>query len=201
MSRGRPSCYDDCAACFSSVVDGSITRDVGERRAFVSEHAMPLAALEAAQNPLWVGRGGEFRFMVIQSELVAYVTAELKALGSVQTCPIFGGVGVQIENRLVAVIMGQQVYLHTDEHNRPDYTSRGMGPLRPYSNAFDLTTDQYECPDEIVRDPAQLRLWAQRALQASIASARAKQLAGIERSRKAKAAKRAAKQAEKKKQH
>lgn len=135
--------------------------------------------------------------MLIQADLVAYVTAELKPLGVVQTCPIFGGVGIQIDNRLVAVIIGQRVYLHTDESNRPDYTSRGMGPLKPYPNAFNLTTDQYECPDDIVRDPEELRRWAARALQASIASARAKQLAGIERSRKAKAAKRAAKEAEK----
>lgn len=135
--------------------------------------------------------------MAISSDLVAYVSAQMTSLGTLQTCSIFGGVGIQVENRLVAVVIGDRVYLHTDESNRSDYTSRGMGPLRPYPNAFDLTTDQYECPQEIVRDAAQLQQWAQRALHASIASARAKQLAGIERSRKMKAAKRKAKQARK----
>lgn len=128
--------------------------------------------------------------MTASSDFVSYVTAQLSALGAVQTRSIFGGTGVLVENRLVGVILQDQLYLYTDEHNRPDYTAFGMGPLRPYPNAFDLTTDQYQCPDEIVRSPERLRDWAQRALEASIASARAKQLAGIERSRKAKAAKR-----------
>lgn len=136
--------------------------------------------------------------MVISSDLVAYVKSQLVGLGTVQTCSIFGGVGIQIDNRLVAVVMGEHVYLHTDEGNRPDYLARGMGPLRPYPNAFNLTTDQYQCPADIVHDAEQLRAWAQRALQASIAAARAKQLAGIERSRKAKAAKRQAKLDDKK---
>jgi DNA transformation protein len=132
--------------------------------------------------------------MASTSDLVAYVSAQMSGLGTLQTCSIFGGVGIQVENRLVAIVIGDRVYLHTDERNRPDYTSRGMGPLRPYPNAFNLTTDQYECPPEILRDAEQLQEWARRALQASIASARAKQLAGIERSRKMKAAKRKAKQ-------
>jgi DNA transformation protein len=138
--------------------------------------------------------------MAMSSDLVAYVKAQLVGLGTVHTCSIFGGVGIQVDNRLVAVVMGDLVYLHTDESNRPDYTSRGMGPLRPYPNAFNLTTDQYQTPAEIVGDPVQLRAWAHRALEASINSARAKQLAGIERSRKAKAAKRQARSEEAKKQ-
>jgi DNA transformation protein len=136
--------------------------------------------------------------MVVSPDLVAYVKSHLAGLGAVQTCPIFGGVGIQVDNRLVAVVMGDRVYLHTDAGNRADYVERGMGPLRPYPNAFNLTTDQFECPADVVNDPQQLQVWAHRALHASIASARAKQLAGIERSRKAKAAKRQAKLDEKK---
>jgi DNA transformation protein len=128
--------------------------------------------------------------MTVSSDFVAYVAAQMSGLGTIQTRSIFGGVGILVENRLVAVILDDKLYLYTDENNRPDYTAYGKGPLRPYPNAFNLTTDQYECPEIIVRNPEELRRWAARALQASIASARAKQLAGIERSRRAKAAKR-----------
>lgn len=128
--------------------------------------------------------------MTVSSDFVTYVTAQLSVLGTVQTRSIFGGVGILVENRLVGVVLDDLLYLYTDEHNRSDYTSYGMGPLRPYPNAFNLTTDQYQCPPEIVNDPQKLQDWGRRALGASIASARAKQLAGIERSRKAKAAKR-----------
>lgn len=128
--------------------------------------------------------------MTVSSDFVTYVTTQLSRLGTVQSRPIFGGVGILVEHRLVGVILDDVLYLYTDEHSRPDYTAYGMGPLRPYPNAFNLTTDQYQCPDEIVHSPDKLQEWAQRALEASVASARAKQLAGIERSRKAKAAKR-----------
>jgi hypothetical protein len=45
-------------------------------------------------------------------------------------------------------------------------------------------------PDDIVNDPEQLKVWGQRALVAAVQAAKAKQLAGIERSRHAKQAKR-----------
>lgn len=128
--------------------------------------------------------------MTDSSDFVTYVITHLSPLGAVQTRPIFGGVGILVEHRLVGVVLHDLLYLYTDEHSRLDYLAHGMGPLRPYPNAFNLTTDQYQCPEEIVRDPAKLEEWARRALQASVTSARTKQLAGIERSRKAKAAKR-----------
>jgi DNA transformation protein and related proteins len=134
----------------------------------------------------WVGLGGVFRFMTVSSDFLSYVTGQLACLGEIHTRSLFGGMGILVENRLVAVILDDQLYLHTDENNRSDYTARGMGPFRPYPNAFNLTTDQYQVPADIVNTPEQLQQWGRRALQASIASARAKQLAGIERSRKAK---------------
>jgi DNA transformation protein and related proteins len=127
--------------------------------------------------------------MTDPSDFLAYVTEQLSVLGHIHTRSLFGGVGILVDNRLVAVILNGLLYLHTDEHNRSDYTVHGMGPLRPYPNAFDLTTDQYQVPGDIVGNPDELKTWARRALEASINSARAKQLAGIERSRKAKASK------------
>jgi hypothetical protein len=58
-----------------------------------------------------------------------------------------------------------------------------MPQFKPYPNAFDLTTDHHQVPAEIVNDAEQLKSWGQRALTAAVESARAKQLAGIERSR------------------
>ena len=40
-------------------------------------------------------------------------------------------------------------------------------------------------PDEVLADTTLLREWAERALKAAIEAAKAKQLAGIERSRRA----------------
>jgi hypothetical protein len=68
-----------------------------------------------------------------------------------------------------------------------------MQQFKPYPNAFDLTTDHHQVPHDILQDPDQLRLWGQRALTAAVEAARAKQLAGIERSRHDKQSKKKAK--------
>jgi len=73
------------------------------------------------------------------------------------------------------------------------YLSRGCRQFKPYPNAFDLTTDHHQVPAEIVSDPLTLKEWGQRALHAAIEAAKAKQLAGIERSREAKRAKKKSK--------
>jgi hypothetical protein len=72
---------------------------------------------------------------------------------------------------------------YTDATNLRAYQERGMPQFKPYPNAFDLTTDHHQVPAEIVDDAAQLRHWGEQALAAAIEAAKVKQLAGIERSR------------------
>jgi DNA transformation protein and related proteins len=127
--------------------------------------------------------------MRVKSSLASYVAEQLAPLGRISSRAIFGGVGVFIDERLLGIVIGEKVYLHTDKSNLEDYVARGMPQFKPYPNAFDLTTDHHEVPPEVVNDAAQLKLWGARALTAAIESARAKQLAGIERSRHMKQAK------------
>lgn len=128
--------------------------------------------------------------MRVKSSLASYVAEQLAPLGRISSRAIFGGVGVFIDERLLAIVMGDKLYLHTDKSNLDDYVARGMPQFKPYPNAFDLTTDHHEVPPEVVQDAEQLRIWGARALTAAIESARAKQMAGIERSRHMKQARR-----------
>ncbi len=128
--------------------------------------------------------------MRVKSSLASYVAEQLAPLGRISSRAIFGGVGVFIDERLLAIVMGDKLYLHTDKSNLDDYVARGMQQFKPYPNAFDLTTDHHEVPPDIVQDAEQLKIGGERALTAAIESARAKQMAGIERSRHLKQAKR-----------
>jgi DNA transformation protein len=127
--------------------------------------------------------------MRVKSSLASYVAEQLAPLGRLSSRAIFGGVGVFIDERLLAIVMGDKLYLHTDKSNLDDYVARGMPQFKPYPNAFDLTTDHHEVPQEVVNDAEQLKAWGERALNAAVESARAKQMAGIERSRHMKQAK------------
>jgi DNA transformation protein len=128
--------------------------------------------------------------MRIKSSLASYVTEQLAFLGPISNRSIFGAVGIFIEERLLGIVADEVLYLHTGPTNREDYLSRGCRQFKPYPNAFDLTTDHHQVPAEIVTDPQILKEWGERALHAAIEAAKAKQLAGIERSREAKRVKR-----------
>lgn len=132
--------------------------------------------------------------MRVKSSLASYVTEHLAFLGRISNRVIFGGVGIFIEERLLGIVINEQLYLHTDKSNLDDYVSRGMEQFKPYPNAFDLTTDHHRVPQEIIDDPEQLKDWGRRSLVSAIEAAKAKQLAGIERARNQKRAKREAAQ-------
>jgi len=124
-----------------------------------------------------------------ESNLASRVTEQLAFLGSISNRAIFGAVGIFIDERLLGIVADDVLYLHTGPTNRDDYLSRGCRQFKPYPNAFDLTTDHHQVPEEVLNDPAELKAWGQRALLAAVEAARVKQLAGIERSRHAKQAK------------
>jgi DNA transformation protein len=127
--------------------------------------------------------------MPTKSSLVSYVTEQLAFLGKISNRSIFGGMGIFIDDRLLGIVINEQLFLHTDRSNRDDYVGRGMAQFKPYPNAFDLTTDHHEVPRDVIDDPQVLKTWGKRALVAAVEAAKAKQLAGIERSRHAKQAK------------
>jgi DNA transformation protein len=127
--------------------------------------------------------------MRIKSSLASYVTEQLGFLGPISNRSIFGAVGIFIEDRLLGIVANEVLYLHTGPSNREEYLSRGCAQFKPYPNAFDLTTDHHRVPDQVISDPQELKAWGQRALLAAVEAARIKQLAGIERSRHAKQAK------------
>jgi DNA transformation protein and related proteins len=117
------------------------------------------------------------------SEQIASIMESLAALGTVTTRSIFGGAGIFVDGRLVGVLIDETLYLHADEANRDEYLVRGMKQFTPYPNVFNLQTDHFQVPADVLADPGVLCDWGRRSLAASIASAKAKQLAGIERSR------------------
>lgn len=127
--------------------------------------------------------------MRMKSSLAGYVTAELAFLGKISNRSIFGAVGVFIDERLLGIVDNEVLFLHTGPSNREDYLARGMAQFKPYPNAFDLTTDHHQVPADVVADAKQLKQWGQHALNAAVDAARIKQLAGIERSRHDKQAK------------
>lgn len=113
--------------------------------------------------------------------LANYVLEQVAFLGRMSSRAIFGGIGIFHDERLLGIVINGALYLHTSESNVADYVSRGMPQFKPYPNAFDLTTDHHQVPVDVVEDAEQLKIWAERSLNAAIEAAKVKQFAGIVR--------------------
>lgn len=117
------------------------------------------------------------------ASLANYVVEQLQFLGCISSRGIFGGIGIFQEERLLGVVIDGALYLHTGPTNLDDYVSRGMRQFKPYPKAFDLTTDHYETPREVLENPQLLKEWGRRALTATVEGARDRKLASLARAR------------------
>jgi DNA transformation protein len=77
--------------------------------------------------------------------------------------PMFGGVGIYSGEIFFALIANDTVYFKVDESTRGDFDARGMGPFRPFGDDGG-TMKYYQLPEEILEDPDELRLWAEKAV-------------------------------------
>jgi DNA transformation protein len=112
-----------------------------------------------------------------QGEFVAYVTDQLRRWAPVTVRRLFGGQGIYRGERIFAIVWRDALYFRTDEINRPDFETAGMGPLRvgKGDNAR-LALSYHEVPPDIIEEPEELGRWADRAFAAASRRAEAKAL-------------------------
>lgn len=110
--------------------------------------------------------------MPVSSDYLNYVLEQLAGLAGVSARRMFGGVGLYCDELFFALVDNDILYLRVDEENRADYTARGMSQFRPYADRPQLSMTYYETPAEVLEDPVQLVLWAQRSVAAALAAAK-----------------------------
>jgi DNA transformation protein len=122
--------------------------------------------------------------MAVRRDYRDYVLEQLAALGGFSSRPMFGGVGLYCDEHFFGLIADDTLYLRVDDHNRADYTARGMRAFRPYADRPHLSITYYEIPVEVLEDAAQLASWARRSVAAAQAKAAHKNAAGTRRRRR-----------------
>ena len=86
-----------------------------------------------------------------------------RAIPGVRARAMFGGVGIYAGDLFFALIADDTLYFKVDESTRPDFEERDMGPFRPFGEEGG-TMKYYQLPEEILEDPEELRLWAEKAV-------------------------------------
>lgn len=81
----------------------------------------------------------------------------------VRATSMFGGVGLYAGDLFFALIARDTLYFKVDDGNRPDFVAREMGPFLPFGDEREVM-QYYELPAELLEEPEELRLWAEKAV-------------------------------------
>jgi len=79
----------------------------------------------------------------------------LSPLGEVTYRRMFGGFGLYVDGRIVAIVDDGVLYLKADEVNRPRFEALGMAPFRPFPDK-DTTMPYHEVPADLLDDQERL---------------------------------------------
>lgn len=99
----------------------------------------------------------------------------LSTLGPVRARRMFGGQGLYLEGLMLALILGDRLFLKTDEAARPAFEAAGSMPF-----SYDTRTGRrqitsyWAAPDEAMDSPAAMQPWARSALASALRAAASK---------------------------
>lgn len=81
---------------------------------------------------------------------------------------MFGGHGIYVDERFVALVAEGVLYLKVDDENREAFEKAGMGPFVFRSkDGKETSMSYYQCPDEAFSRPATMKPWIDLAIGAA----------------------------------
>jgi DNA transformation protein len=114
--------------------------------------------------------------------LQAHALELLSCLGDVSARRMFGGAGLFLDGRMLALIAGEVLHLKADAQAQPAFAAAGC---QPFSYATKdgprVLTSYWTAPDEAMESPAQMRPWALLALDSALRAAAASRQAAPRR--------------------
>lgn len=118
-----------------------------------------------------------------------YVIDQMRKISAVSSRAMFGGYAIYSNGVAFAILDDDHLYFKTGDSNRADYVSAGMQPWDPYGDGR-VSFSNFEVPESVLEDPAELADWAQKAIAVAIAKKKkpAVKTAAAKRSKKTKAA-------------
>jgi DNA transformation protein len=105
-------------------------------------------------------------------DFVTHCIELLSPLGAVRARRMFGGHGLYVDERFVAIISGQRLYLKTDEMTRGTFVAARCTPFEYRARDDKRQVMSYwTAPDEAMDSPAAMLPWARLALAAALRAA------------------------------
>jgi DNA transformation protein and related proteins len=99
-----------------------------------------------------------------------FVVGQLEELGDVTARSMFGGVGLYRGDLFFGIIARDVLYLKADDETRRQFEAIGARPFKPYAHRSG-TMNYYSVPVSILESPADLTVWARKAVAAAARTA------------------------------
>src|SRR5438046_10060729 len=88
---------------------------------------------------------------------------------------MFGGAGVFVGDRMIALVSREVIYLKADAETIPEFEQEGLSPFSyATKNGEHTLTSYWRMPDRLYDDPEELARWAQDARAVALRTAAAK---------------------------
>lgn len=106
--------------------------------------------------------------MAVSEEYREYVRDLFTDFGPIRIRSMFGGAGIFRDDLMFGLIIEDQIYLKTDNHNRTDFEEAGQRPFLFERKDGRITAmSYYLIPDALYDDTGELSAWAQKAFAAA----------------------------------
>lgn len=105
--------------------------------------------------------------MTSDTAFLSKVLHLLSGTGTLRQRRMFGGVYIYCDDLFIATVHDDILYFKANAASAPDFLARGL-PIFSYPKEGGIATLQYyQAPPEVFIEPAAMRLWAEKALQAA----------------------------------
>ena len=105
--------------------------------------------------------------MPVSPDYRDYILDQLSLVENVMSRAMFGGLGLFKAGVMFGILSRMdRFYLKVDDINQPDYEALSAEPFRPHQDS-EMTMAYFEVPVEILDDPEELAIWADKAWEAA----------------------------------
>ena len=109
------------------------------------------------------------------SEFVIHCLELLGALGPARAKRMFGGHGIYVDERFIALIINETLYLKTDDETRPRFEAAGSVPFDYATRDGQRVVMAYwAAPQDAMESPALMLPWARLAMASALRAAASK---------------------------
>lgn len=104
----------------------------------------------------------------MSNDFLDYLHELFSEFGPIRTRAMFGGHGVYFEDRIIGIVIDDEIYLKVDDLTRAAFEAEGCAPFVYDAGDRQIAMSYWSVPAEAMDSPQALLPWARRANEAAL---------------------------------